>query len=177
MSLLGMAFALACVPWSQMTEAVPPEKAVRLCPGELARMLRFSYWTIDEHRLPYRALLVVRSDHTVAVQTSTHKNQFTLNKAQQEDLRDALDCFPGFYKMLVQKPYKPAKLPSEEGGIDFYVELRSGKRSYRWSNTKYLFEQGYGGVPIFSNLEVWQYLLQPARTKQDEAPKPPGKAE
>lgn len=152
--------ALSCIPWNKVSDKAPAEKIVHICPGEIARMVRFSYW---ENNLPYRALLVVRADHTVAVQTSTHKNQFTLNDAQKEDLRDALESFPDFYKLLIKEPYKPKKLPSQEGGIDFYVELRRGKRLFRWSNTRFLFANGYGGVPLFSALEVYQYLLQPSR--------------
>lgn len=153
---------LACVAWSAIQESTPPEKVAHVCPGERIRMVRVSQIQTGSSTTTYRAVLVVRQDDTVEVKTSRHQGQFKLNPAQKQDLEEALASLPFMRKKLLHRRPRPL-FPSRHGGIDFYIDVHSGKYSLRWTNT--LYEQPDVIPPLFDVLEVYQYLLRP---KSDE---------
>lgn len=149
---------LACVAWSAIQETTPPDKVVQACPGERIRMVRVSQNRSERGSQTYRAVLVVRQDDTVEVKTTRHQGQLKLNPAQKLDLEEALASFLTFRKKLLRRRPQPM-FPSREGGIDFYIDVRSGNGSLRWTNT--LYEQPDSIPPLFDVLEVYQYLLRP----------------
>ena len=162
MLLPTVLLSLACVSFSQLADTTPPEQAVRVCPGERIRMVRISQLKTPSGKQPYRAVLVVRKDDTVAVRTSRHQGEFKLNATQKTDLVEALASLMDYRKHLFHRRQRPVH-PSDHDGIDFYIEVQDGKSTLRWTNTVY--EQPPAPPPLFDVLEVYQYLLKP---KTDE---------
>lgn len=149
---------LACISWNQLQDTLPPKAVVHVCPGERIRMVRVSQITTPSGKKPYRAVLVVRQDDTVAVKTTRHQGEFRLSAEQKNDLRDALDVIRDYRKHMFHR--LPRRVhPSDDGGIDFYIEIQDGKHSLRWSNTQY--ERPPAVPSLFDVLEVYQYLLSP----------------
>jgi hypothetical protein len=148
---------LSSIASGNITTRLDPQKAVKLQKGDVCRYFRVSGGHGGK-RL-YQSLVVVRADHTVICKATDFESSFKMNAEQIKSWNNSVANFDP-KRMFVTKR-KEKTLPSAApGGVDYYLTLKIGKKTYAGDNVKW--DMGY--VFVIDNLEVFFYLERPKKS-------------